>query len=220
MQRLLAIETATDACSLALRTESGIVARHHVEARAHTAIIFSLLDELLDEAGMKRSGIDALVYGHGPGSFTGVRIAATVAQGIALPRALPVRGISTLATLAAGGRREGHRGPVLVMLDARRGEVYYAGFEATDQGLERLFADALSSPADVVVPSAGNWLAVGNARDVHAERLPTNIANLPWAAVQHPEARDLLTLAQTAGEPDAPGSALTASPVYLRGAVD
>ncbi|MGR8922068.1 MAG: tRNA (adenosine(37)-N6)-threonylcarbamoyltransferase complex dimerization subunit type 1 TsaB, partial [Gammaproteobacteria bacterium] len=125
---LLALETATSACSVALSTADACVGRHAIVEQRHTECLFEMIDETLAEAGVARTALDAVAFGIGPGSFTGVRVAAATAQGIAAARNLPVVGISTLAVLAATATgAEG--GAVLAALDARRGEVYVAAYE-------------------------------------------------------------------------------------------
>jgi len=218
--KLLAIETATDACSVALHADGQCFARHVVAPRRHTELVIGMLDAVCAAAGVTPAALDAVAYGHGPGTFTGVRVAATLAQGIALARDLPVLAISTLATLAEGGRRRGHRGRIVAALDARRGEVYTATFDATPTGLMRLGPDSLLAPEDLLVPDGDDWLAVGNAWDVHGARLPARLGALPRDAEHLPAARDLVTLALSAAAAGGGRRAEDALPLYLRGALD
>jgi len=104
--RLLAIETATTACYAALAIDGEIEERYALAPRQHAALILPMIESLLVEADLKPGQLDAIAFGRGPGSFTGVRIAASVVQGIALGADLPVIAISTLAALAAGAVRE------------------------------------------------------------------------------------------------------------------
>lgn len=217
---LLALETATAACSVALLTADGSFSRHHVAPREHTALIFDALDACLGDAGIARDAVDAVAFGHGPGSFTGVRIAATLAQGIALPRDLPVIAVSSLATLAEGARRRGHRGRVVAALDARREAIYAATFEVGDTAVARLSDDAVMAAEDLVLPGGADWLAAGNAWDVYGARFAAAVAALPRAADSLPMALDVATLAQRELAAGHGGRAGTARPLYLRGAVD
>jgi tRNA threonylcarbamoyladenosine biosynthesis protein TsaB len=217
---LLAIETATAACSVALLTARGVFTRHVVAPREHTALVFDMLDACLAEAAIGVDAVEAVAFGHGPGAFTGVRIAATLAQGIALPRALPVIAVSSLATLAEGARRRGHRGRVVAALDARREEIYAATFAVTDGGLRRLSDDAVLAPEDLLLPGGADWLAAGNAWDVYAARFAAAVLAVPRAADDLPMAVDVATLARHELAAGHAGHAGAARPLYLRGAVD
>jgi len=124
MTNLLAIDTATDACSLALWLDGNIIQRHSVTPRQHVRLALPLMNELLLEASIHLSQLDGLVLGAGPGSFTGLRIAAGLVQGLAFGLNLPVVPISTLRTMAQGLYREAGLEKVLVTLDAGMGQVY------------------------------------------------------------------------------------------------
>jgi len=217
---LLALETATDACSVALRHAGGVAARHEVAPRRHTELVIEMLDAVLGEAALARAALDAVAFGQGPGSFTGVRVAAALAQGIALGRGLPVCGVSTLAALAAGAARGGHRGRVVALLDARRAEVYAATFDCTDGTAHRLGDDVLITPEALLLPPGDDWLAVGNGWDVYAERLAPELRALPRAADPYPHAVDVATLATRALAAGRGRDAGAALPAYLRGALD
>lgn len=133
--RVLAVETATEACSAALLTDSGVLTRFEYAPRLHTRLILPMIESLLDEAGLKLTEIDALAFGRGPGAFTGLRIAAGIAQGLALSVDVPVVPVSTLAALAlqavceTGDQQTGL--PVIATLDARMGEIYCGRFKQT-----------------------------------------------------------------------------------------
>lgn len=125
---LLAIETATDACSVGLLSGGERLFDHRVEPRQHSRLVLPMIDALLAEAGLPRSALDGVVFGRGPGSFTGVRVAASVTQGIALGLDIGVIGISTLATIAQGCHRDFGDERVGVALDARLDEVYWGAY--------------------------------------------------------------------------------------------
>jgi len=124
--KLLAIETATEACSAALFLDGKVVERFEVAPRRHTELILPMVESLLSEAGLDLKSLDALAFGRGPGAFTGVRIAAGVVQGLAFGAELPVVPVSTLAALALEAFDEHDGQYALVALDARMGEVYWA----------------------------------------------------------------------------------------------
>lgn len=171
---LLAFELATEACSVALWHRGALLARHAVAPRRHAELALPWAEALLAEAGLAKSQIDALAVGIGPGAFTGVRLAISLVQGIALGLDRPVLPVSTLAALAQPYLGEG---PVLAALDARMGELYVGEFVADADGLpearapERLLARATAasalalrwqSIADTVVCADEQWIAVGS----------------------------------------------------------
>lgn len=135
MTGILAVETATEACSLAysIRGESRdkVVQRHEIAPRRHNQLLFQMMQELVPTGAISDLGIDYVAYGCGPGSFTGLRIAASFAQGLAYSCGLPAVPVSTLAILAQSALHEGIVSPsdtVLATLDARINEVYAAVF--------------------------------------------------------------------------------------------
>jgi tRNA threonylcarbamoyladenosine biosynthesis protein TsaB len=135
--RLLALDTSTEACSAALMLDDEIRLRFEMTERGHAELILPMIDSLLAEAGVALASLDGFAFGRGPGGFTGLRIAAGVAQGLAFGTGLPVAPVSSLAAVAeqvgAGG---GER--ILVCNDARMGEIYWAVFERRgDKGIER-----------------------------------------------------------------------------------
>src|SRR5688572_20199128 len=123
--KLLALETATDACSAALWIDGAILGRYRLAPREHARLILPMCEELLAEAGIELAQLDGIGVGRGPGSFTGVRIACSAAQGLAYALDIPVSPVSTLAALAQGTMEEWDARCVLSALDARMGEIYF-----------------------------------------------------------------------------------------------
>ena len=123
--KLLAIDTAESACSAALLVDGAVLSRMEQAVRGHSERILPMMQSLLSEAGYSLNDLDALAFGRGPGSFTGLRIAAGVIQGSALGAGLPVVPVSTLQTLAQGAFRMHGARQVLSALDARMAEVYW-----------------------------------------------------------------------------------------------
>jgi tRNA threonylcarbamoyladenosine biosynthesis protein TsaB len=212
--RLLAIETATEACSVALWIDGDVRARHEVAPRRHTQLVLPWAEALLAEAGIARAQLDAVAVGRGPGAFTGVRLAIALVQGIALALDRPVLPVSTLAVLAMQGP-----GPrVLATIDARMGEVYAGVFARTDDGLVVAAGDEVVAPPDALalpdgpLAAVGTGLAAGDA--VLARRLAGRATALDPSALPH--AADLARLAAAMW---ARGEAIPADrvePAYLR----
>jgi len=123
--RILALETSTEYCSVALWQDGSCISRCELAGQKHSQMLVGMLDGLLSEAGIKLTQLDGIAFGAGPGSFTGVRIACGAAQGLALGADLPVAGISTLLALAEAAGRD----KVVAALDARMGEIYHAAYQ-------------------------------------------------------------------------------------------
>lgn len=216
---LLGIETSSHLGSVALGIGSEIEELQIATPREQTERVLSLVNRLLDEAGLQPADLDALVFGRGPGSFTGTRIAAGVVQGLALAAGRPIVAVSSLAALALRAVRERPETGVaqaLCVVDARMNEVYWAAFECTD-GLAEPRDQERIGPAATVAAPAGGYIAVGDGFATYASDLAgiaAAAAGIDDACV--PRARDLLPLAVpeiAGGRLLAPEAAL---PVYLR----
>ena len=210
--KLLAIDTATERCSVALLIDDRIVERATETPRGHADLVLPMVEAVLAEGGLKLQQLDGLAYGRGPGAFTGVRIAVGVAQGLAYGAHLATVGISNLAAVAQQFASAGAR--ILVCMDARMNEVYWGRFGATPDGLvqatsvERVDRPEAVEPGDATVFAGTGFtayrqLAVGRAAvAVHGTALP--------------HARDIARLAAAelrAGRGQPPERA---QPVYLR----
>ncbi len=125
--KILAVDTATENCSVALMVGDDVISRCEYAPREHTTKILPMVDTVLAEGGLKLGQLDALAFGRGPGSFTGVRIGIGIAQGLAFGADLPMLGISTLAAMAQGTYRVHQSEQVLSSIDARMGEIYWGG---------------------------------------------------------------------------------------------
>jgi tRNA threonylcarbamoyladenosine biosynthesis protein TsaB len=161
--RILAIETATAACSAALFIGGEVTERRELAPREHALLILPMIDALLADAALPVGALDAVAFGRGPGSFTGVRVAASVAQGIAYASDLPVIAVSTLATLALGAMRESGERRVMAALDARMAEVYWGLYEQGGDALPRLLGEeSVCPPRLAAMPESGAWAAAGS----------------------------------------------------------
>lgn len=221
--KLLAFETATEACSVALYLDGAVAERFELAPRRHAELALPFAEALLAEAGVARSQLDAIAVGRGPGAFTGVRLGLALAQGVALALDRPVVPVSTLAVLAAGAPAEGP-GLVLAAIDARMGEVYAGAFRRDGAGMTALDAERVLPPDAValaVVAGAGNdgaWQGVGTgfaaAAGALAARLSPALRQVDAQAL--PRAAHLARLAAAA---HARGGAVApehVEPAYLR----
>ncbi len=218
--KLLAIDTATEACSAALWIDNEVAERFEIAPRQHAALILPMAEQLLAEAGLTVPQLDLLAFGRGPGSFTGVRIAAGVIQGIAFAADLPVLPVSTLTALAQGVGREAGASQVLAAIDARMGELYWSSCVAGSGGImQPTGEEQLAAAAAVALPAEGSWHGAGSGWLGYGEILRKRLgARLDSCCPEsHPHALDIAVLAAhdlSAGvEPLPPYQAL---PIYLR----
>lgn len=166
--KILALDTATEACSVALLLGETLLARYEEPRRGHAELILPMVDALLAEAGIGLRALDCLAVGRGPGAFTGVRIAVSVAQGLAFGVERPIVPISDLAALAQRAVKTHRSGRVLACLDARLGEVYWAAFEVDADGLVAAITDErVGPPASIGVPPGDAWFGVGTGWAAH-----------------------------------------------------
>lgn len=220
--KLLALDTATEACSAALVIDGAVRERYEIAPRAHARLLLPMLDALLAEAGLTATQLDAVAFGRGPGSFTGVRIAASVAQGIAFAADLPVVPISTLAALAWRGLQTGHDVQVFAAIDARMGEIYCAGYRRLAQGaLQAVTDEQVTAAAAVRVPPGAVWYGVGSGWAVYADALRSRFGSALQAvdATALPHASDIAALAVIEFHAGRSVTAELALPVYLRNQV-
>lgn len=215
--RALAIEAAADQLSVAACGGGRVVTREVRPAREGAQLVFEHARQLLDEVAGDFSQLDFVAFGCGPGSFTGVRIAAAAAQAIAFAAAIPVCRVSSLAVLAAGVARAHGPGHVGTCIDARTQHTYFALYHVDSHGAVRaLFPDAHVDPADLGVPGNQKFIAAGSGWQSYptlVERYGGRITALDVEVL--PSARDLLGLATVdfaAGRTVAPANAL---PEYL-----
>ncbi len=217
--KILAIETATEACSAALLIDGNVLECYQVQPRMHSQLILPMMDELLAEAGTPLTALDALAFGAGPGAFTGVRIAAGVAQGAAFAADLPVLPISTLAALAQRGWRELGWRRLLPAYDARMQEVYWGAYAVDADGLVAAqVADEVAAPDRVTLPDGSGWKGVGvgwgSYRSLLEQRLGEAVdsVNVDLLCSAH----DVALLGATAFARGEAVAAEQAAPVYLR----
>ncbi len=209
---ILALETATDPGSVALWLDGEVLARNCPDALSNSETLLPLAESTLREAGLGFADLDGIAFGTGPGSFTGLRVACGVAQGLAVARDLPLLGVGTLAAmaLASGGQR------VIVALDARMGEVYFGAFEAGEvQG-----GIGVYPPAAVPLPTSSGWLACGNGLAAYPElRALLSPFVDAWQVALMPSAEAVVRLAAPRLERGERIDPADAAPLYVRNKV-
>ena len=215
--RILAVDAATEACSAALLTGESLIERFEVIGRGHAGRLLPMADELLREAGLSVHELDGIAFGRGPGGFTGLRIAAGVAQGLAAGAGRPIVPVSNLAAVAAGAGRTAGAGRVVACMDARMGQVYWAAYEDA-RAIPRVVTDErLTEPGQVAAPDDEGWHGAGHGFAAYPEiaaRLGAQLTQVDAGAL--PRAWDMariaaVMLAGGGGLPPARGL-----PVYLR----
>ncbi len=215
--KILALDTATENCSAALWMDGNVLQRELEAERGHAELILSMIDELLCESAIRLADLDAIAFGRGPGSFTGVRLAASVTQGLAFGAGVPVVPISDLQAVAQRAASQ----HVMVCNDARMQEVYWACFELGPEGsMLPAGIERVSKPSEVHLPNqwAGkSSVGVGRGFAAYAslhELLADQLINID--ATLLPRAREIALLAVAdvrAGRVQPPEAAV---PVYIR----
>jgi tRNA threonylcarbamoyladenosine biosynthesis protein TsaB len=211
---LLALDTSTEYCSVALWRDAAVVQRDVHAGQRHSELLLGMVDEVLAEGGLALANLDAIAFGAGPGTFTGLRIGCGVVQGLAFGIDRPVVAVGTLLALAvsSGAAR------AICCLDARMHEVYFGAYERDGAAWRVVHEPALYAPADVPLLPGDGWTGCGSGflayGDVLTARYGATLATvLPHA---HPEARHVAALAVDAYARGAAVPAERAAPFYLR----
>ncbi len=214
---ILALETATDRCSVALDVGGELVCRDSDEPRVHARRVLGMVDECLREAGLRPAELDLLAFGRGPGSFTGVRIATGVIQGLSLGLERPVVPVSTLAGIAVGVWRTAGHDRVAVCVDARMGECYWGRFTIDAAGVAVLHGEELiADPGRLPLPAEPGWAGAGSGWTACTELAAASESLVAVFPGLLPEARDLIATARAAGSRGDSVAAEQALPLYLR----
>lgn len=217
--KLLALDTSTDACSAAVYADKVIHERYQVAPRQHARLLLAMVDAVLGEAQLNLLDLDALAFGRGPGSFTGVRIAAATAQGLAIGANRPVIPVSSLRALAQTAYSAQRVRRCAAAFDARMDEVYYAAFEIDADGIAQLVQEErVCLPEDLPHLSGVGWTGVGPGWQAYESRLCARLG----ASIERifanvlPHAGDVAALGASGLLRGEAVSAETALPVYLR----
>lgn len=212
--KILALDTSTDYCSVALAVDGETDVREMRAGQSHSSLLLRMIDELLRVRGLDLRDLDAIAYGEGPGSFTGLRIACGVVQGLAFGAGVPVVGIGTLLAMAAGADAS----RVLCCVDARVHEIYAAAYAREGGAWRALHEPTVCAPAQAPVLEGGGWFACGNGFAAYRESLESRYAG-QLAAIdpgRYPHARDIAALAAPVVARGEASAAENAMPVYLR----
>jgi len=220
MPIILAIETSSELASCALLSNDTVIARESGGVRTHSQSVLPMVQELLAEAGVKLAEVDAIAFGAGPGSFTGVRTACGVAQGLAFGADLPVLPLNTLEAMAEACRARSGAHEVLAVLDARMNEVYWAQYRFDGDSVWQTVIEPVLSSPELVTPQPVDGLAAcGNGFAVY----PDAFAGKDFAATADsaivPHARELARIGAAALAAGQGVPAAQAQPLYLRNKV-
>jgi tRNA threonylcarbamoyladenosine biosynthesis protein TsaB len=219
MPIILAIETSSELASCALLSGATTLARESDGVRTHSQSVLPMVQALLLEVGVRLADVDAIAFGAGPGSFTGVRTACGVAQGLAFGAGLPVLPLVTLEAMAEACRARSGATEVLAVLDARMGEVYWAQYRYAGGAWQTVVAPGLSAPGLVEPVLVDGLAACGNGFAAY----PDAFAGKAFAASADtaivPHARDMASLAVAALAAGQGVPAAQAQPLYLRNKV-
>lgn len=225
MPILLALDASSSACSAALLlrrdgAEERLVYRFALTPREHTRRLLPMVDEVLAEAGITPTDLDAVAYGRGPGSFTGLRIAAGTAQGLAYGLDRPLLGVSTLEALALAAHRRHGVEHVVTALDARMGEIYVAAWRCHDGAIEALLEEAVMPPEQLQLPPADGsegWYAIGSGWSLW-EAIPAEVrSGIAQCDIEaEPAAEEMVLLAARDYAQGIRPAAHESQPIYLR----
>jgi tRNA threonylcarbamoyladenosine biosynthesis protein TsaB len=212
--KLLALESSTELLTAALFLDGRIVERESPRGVSHSEIVLPLVRALLDEQGVMLADLDVIAFGAGPGAFTGLRLACSVAQGLAVGAGLPVIGVGSLEALALG---EGD-GLIYACTDARMNEAYCAAFRVRGEGVETVLGPVVAVPEVTPLPPGQGWLGCGSGFAAYGDRLRLRLGGC--LAAIHDQARPragavarLAALRFARGQAD---DAALAAPLYVR----
>jgi len=215
MTRILALETAGETCSVALLDDGNVIERFEHAPRRQTELVLPMVEGLLADAGVRLKDLDGIAFGHGPGAFTGVRVAAAVTQGLAFAADLPVVGVSTLAACALSAQAIQAHGHVIACFDARMGEVYLGAYQCEEGAASVILNDGLFNPDTLPDLPSADWMIVGSGL-VYQDALVAAYGASHCVVDAHPHAKAVAQLALSAFERGEGVSAELAQPVYLR----
>ncbi len=215
--KILAFDTSTELCSVAIFLDGKIFSREILAGRRHSELLLPMINETLAESELALTQLDGIAFGAGPGSFTGLRIACGVAQGLAFATNLPITGISTLEAMAQ--KLGQHK--VIAALDARMGEIYHAAYIKFADKWKIISAPTLCHPHHATLLSGDNWIGCGSGFDAYKEELSARyIGNILHIKQDiHPHAQEIAQLAIPKFTDGSDTNPINAAPIYIRNKV-
>lgn len=214
---ILALDTSTEHCSIALFLSGRIISEHILAGQRHSELLLPLLHELLLANNVTLSQLDGIAFGAGPGSFTGLRIACGVAQGLSFATNNPLIGVSTLEALA---QKSGNN-KVIATLDARMGEIYHAAYKKNDDHWVTISEPIVCLPQNAPALPGHNWVGCGSGFDVYTKEL-SHLYNEQLLDIQlglYPHASEVAQIAITELTKNPNIAPMEATPIYIRNKV-
>lgn len=226
MSNILVFDASSSWCSAALSVNGDVFSTAEMQPRQHAQLILPMIEGLCQQAGIKPAGLNGIAYGKGPGSFTGLRIAISVAQGLSLATGAKLYGISSLQALAWQGMKQLGHERVVAIMNAHMGEVFYGAYAQASDAMTCIINDALCKPEDVnLAPLFSNngsfnaWVGVGDGFQFESQ-LPDTIQQLKLIDSEiSPLAQSMMDLALIAWQQNEFTAAEYQQPVYLRDTV-
>lgn len=215
MPKILALDTSTEMCSVALQVGDELLARAQLAPQKHAELILPMIDELLAEAHLSLAQLDAIAFGQGPGSFMGLRIGVGVVQGLAYGVDKPVIPVSSLQALAQNAYQSVAATKVVVGVDARMQAIYWGGYELdVEKVMQGVLKDNLSKSNELNIENAETYIAAGNAWKIYADQLSMNFKSIH--ADLYPTAKAMLAIAIQKFQRGEIVKAEEAEPYYIR----
>jgi tRNA threonylcarbamoyladenosine biosynthesis protein TsaB len=216
--KILALDTATEACSAALYIDGDIQERFEIAPRVHTKLLLPMIDSLMAEAELRPQQLDTIAFGCGPGSFTGVRIATGVMQGIAYGADLPVVPVSTLAAISQACLQKTQENTIFTAVDARMNEIYWAVYQRDAEGYAELVGKERVQPASDVDALSLTGYGIGSGWQQYESILREKLNNqlIAFDADYLPHSADIALLGAVGVKRNKTVSVEQAMPVYLR----
>ncbi|MEO8767662.1 MAG: tRNA (adenosine(37)-N6)-threonylcarbamoyltransferase complex dimerization subunit type 1 TsaB [Nitrosospira sp.] len=213
--KILALDTSTEYCSIALSLDGEILSREVLAGQRHSELILPMLQRMLAETGLTLAQLDGIVFGAGPGSFTGLRIACGVAQGLAFGVDLPVTGICTLEALAQQAAGDGN---VITAIDARMNEIYHAAYTKAAEGWQPVSGPAVCLPQHAPLVRGCGWIGCGSGFAIYGEALRARYDGCLSHIISdlRPHARDMAQLAIPIFAKGLGIDPANAAPLYIR----
>jgi len=213
---ILAFDTSTAACSVALSCNNQIYSDHIIQARGHANLLLGMIESLLISTEIALTDIDLISFGQGPGSFTGLRIAAGVCQGIAYSHDIRVIALSSLQVLAQSAYRETGKRNIAVLQDARMSEIYWGCYTENDGIMNLINQENVSKPELIQLDKNINWYSVGEAWLAYQDKLDLGDSLMVNEELIYPNAIDMIVLAKKEFEKGNSIQADDINPVYIR----